>query len=124
MLMALAFSGSVLAASSISPNALLGLWKEKHVGVYHVTYSFQKDHEFEFRQIYHDGSEDKESGAWQFGTDICWVSDTGTKGNLMIHLGTDRCCHLAYFLGQNLILSEVGSNLGDVCNDRVLVKDK
>lgn len=125
MLMALALSGSVLAASSISPNALLGVWKEKDAGAFYVTYTFQNDHEFEFRQIYKNGKEDQESGAWEFGTDICRIGDEG-KGNLMIHLGTDQCCHLVYFLGKNLILDNVSGfrAINDVCADRVLVKEK
>lgn len=107
---------------------MLGVWKEKDAGASAgtATYTFQKDHEFEFRRIYKDGSGGKESGAWEMGSDICWIGDRGTKGNLMIHLGTDRCCHLAYFLGKNLILSNVGGSTfsWSVCADRVLVREK
>lgn len=127
-LVALSLSGSVLAASGLSPSALLGVWKEKDEGASGgtITYTFQKDHEFEIRRIYKDGSGGKESGAWQMGSDICWIGDRGTKGNLMIHLGTDRCCHLAYFLGKNLILNNVGSPTTgySAYADRVLVREK
>ena len=127
-LVALAFSGTVLAASSIRPGAFLGVWKEKDPGVAGgtITYTFQKDHEFEIRRIYKDSSGGKESGAWETGADICWIGNTGTKGNLMIHLGSDRCCHLAYFLGKNLTLNNVGNPTTDysVCADRVLVREK
>ena len=128
VLVASAYSVSVLAATSVSPSALLGVWKEKDevASGATVTYTFQKDHEFEIRRIYKDGSGGKEFGAWQMGTDVCWIGDRGTKGNLMIHLGTDRCCHLAYFLGKNLILNNVGNPTTSysVCADRVLVREK
>ena len=128
VLFALALSGSVLAASNLSPSELLGVWKEKtgDPSGSTITYAFQKDHEFEFTQIHKDGSGGKKSGAWQIGGDICWIGDRGTKGNLMIHLGTDRCCHLAYFLGKNLILSNVGGSTfsWSACADRVLVREK
>ena len=66
VLVASAYSVSVLAATSVSPSALLGVWKEKDEGASGatVTYTFQKDHEFEIRRIYKDGSGGKESGAW------------------------------------------------------------
>ena len=128
VLFALALSGSVLAASNISPSELLGVWKEKNrdVSGSTITYTFQNDHEFEFTQFPEDGSSSKNPGAWQMGRDICRINDTGTKGNLMIHLGTDRCCHLAYFLGKNLILSNVSGERSSwsVCADRVLVREK
>jgi hypothetical protein len=128
VLVASAYSVCVLAATSVSPGALLGVWKEKDASTSGatVTYSFQKDHDFEIRPIYKDGSGRTESGAWQMGTDVCWIGDRGTKGNLMIHLGTDRCCHLVYFLGKNLILNNFGNSTTsyDVCADRVLVREK
>ncbi len=128
VLFALALSGSVLVASNISPSELLGVWKEKnrYVSGSTITYTFQNDHEFEFTRILKDGSGGITSGAWEMGSRICWISDKGTKGNLMIHLGTDRCCHLAYFLGKNLILSNVSGERSSwsVCADRVLVREK
>ena len=123
-----AFAGSVLAMSNVSPSEIFGIWTEKtrDLSGTTITYNFQKDHEFAFTQIYKDSSDGKKSGAWQMGSDICWVGDRGTKGNLMIHLGTDRCCHLAYFLGKNLILSNVGGSNSSwsACADRVLVREK
>jgi hypothetical protein len=54
VLFALALSGSVLAASNINPSELLGVWKEKtrDASGITITYTFQKDYEFEFTQIH------------------------------------------------------------------------
>jgi len=116
VLFASALCGSVLAANSIIPSELLGVWKEKDTGYPGVlTYTFQKDHEFIFTRIFGDGSGGKKLGAWQTGKGRC---------DLMIHLGTDKCCHQAYFLGKNLILTDVDgySSSSSVCADRVLVR--
>jgi hypothetical protein len=118
--------GSVFSATSIGPGSLTGTWKEKEKGLYGVsTYNFQKDYEFQFVQ--EDGGKvNTQSGAWQLAEGICWLGDKGAKGNLIIHLGTDRCCHLAYFLGKNLVLNNVGNYASgsDVCANRVLVREK
>jgi hypothetical protein len=127
VLFTLILSGYVLAASAITSNDLLGVWKKKTAVLgTPVTYVFQKDHEFEFIQTYRDGSGGKKTGAWQMGERMCWVGDGGIKGNLMIHIETDQCCHLAYFLGKNLILSNIGgSRLSwSPCADRVLVRER
>ena len=113
---------SVFSADDISPNNLLGVWKEKDGG---AIYSFMKEHEFEFYfmptdQTKYQGARHK--GVWRMGPGICWVGEM--KGNLMIHVGTDRCCFLAQILGKNLVLSIIGIGRSySVCSDRVLVRE-
>ena len=88
-----AFLLSVMAAdASIAADniQLSGVWKEKD-GT--AVYSFLRDHEFEYRYTHPNPARDQEykKGAWRTGADICWVGEEGVKGNLMIHLGTERC---------------------------------
>ena len=85
---------------------------------------YLRDHEFEYWNTYPSRDEVHKKGTWQTGADMCWVGDGGVKGNLMIHLGTERCCHRAYFLGKNLVLNSLAKpRYGGVCDDRVLIKD-
>ena len=108
--------GSARAADKIE---LLGVWKEKD-GT--AVYSFLRGHEFKYQYIYPSREQKRKSGAYQTGTDICSVGNI--NGNLMIHLGTERCCHIAYFLGKNLVLNSIAKpRFGGVCDDRVLVKE-
>lgn len=112
-------------ASPVTEKTLRGMWKEKSGD---NVYVFSSNHEFEYRYPTHRYVNnikqewiESETGAWQFGTEMCEFGKQ--KGNLMIHLGTKRCCHIAFFLGANLVLNTVSPQQFDnVCSDRVLVK--
>lgn len=107
--------GAAIAADEIQ---LSGIWKEKD-GT--AVYSFLRDHEFEYQYTY-PRVQERKSGAYQTGADVCSVGNM--TGNLMIHLGTEKCCHIAYFLGKNLVLNAIAkSPFSSVCDDRVLIRE-
>lgn len=81
---------------------LLGVWHEREGD---AVYKFRKDHEFQYEDVL-AGKQRKAYGVWESRTFLCSLRE---GGNLMIHYETYRCCHRAYFLGKNLILSKVGA---------------
>ena len=110
--------------SFITQNALTGTWVEK---AGNATYTFGDGYNFEFhlapnpRVLGDFGTVGK--GIWTLAPDSCSVGST--KGNLYIQSGTDRCCHSAYFLGNNLVLTAiVRPQFIGVCSDRVLVRQE
>lgn len=108
-------SSTAQAADTIQ---LSGVWKEKD-GM--AVYSFLRDHEFKYQYTYPSREQEHKAGAYQTGADICSVGNI--NGNLMIHLGTERCCHIAYYLGKNLVLNAIiKPRFSGVCDDRVLVR--
>jgi len=110
--------GPIHFAIAIDGNSLLGEWKEKDGD---AVYVFKNNHEFEgtFEVLLSDKTSHR-FGAWQTGTELC--SSGKTKGNLTIYVGTQLCCHSAFFLGENLILQSIGSVTSVVCLNRVLIK--
>ncbi len=117
---------TAFAASPVTAGNIRGVWKEKSGD---NVYVFGSNHEFEYRYLnnrYVNNVKqewvERESGAWQFAPEMCELGKQ--KGNLMIHVGTKRCCHVAFFLGANLVLNSVAPPQFDgVCSDRVLVKE-
>lgn len=108
---------AVHAAPPLAEKSLLGAWREKSGA---AVYVFDRNNDFVFRQAA-EGL--PQGGAWQFAKEVCLIPQSGQKGNLMLHVGTDRCCFQAYMLGSNLILSSLPPRSYGVCSDRVLVKD-
>ena len=120
----LVYAASVtLAADATISTALLGVWKEK---TGNTTYSFLKDHEFQYQE-YHDppARPQEKKGVWEAGKDSCCLEgNRTTAGNLMIRVGTDVCCHNAYFLGKNLVLSALSApRYTGPCSNRVLTRE-
>jgi hypothetical protein len=110
--------------SFITQSDLTGTWVEKSGN---ATYVFGDGYNFEFRR-----APDPQMGGdfgtvgrgiWTLARDGCSVGST--KGNLYIQSGTDRCCHNAYFLGDNLVLTAiVRPQFISVCSDRVLTRQQ
>ena len=94
-------------------DALLGTWIEKHGD---TSYTFSSGYSLEFRT-----GRFAKHGVWTYAPGNCAVG--GTQGNLYIQAGTDRCCHNASLLGNNLVLTAVVQpRFVGVCSDRVLVR--
>lgn len=68
----------------------------------------------------------KTDGAWQQGTEVCWLGEKKQQsGNMLIYADTLQCCMTAQFLGNKLVLSEVwlkGTDELGICTNRVLLK--
>jgi hypothetical protein len=120
---ALAFAVPVSAASPLTSDAITGAWKEKSGD---ATYTFGSGYNFEFRRAPNTRVQNDfgtvESGIWTIAPENCAVGSA--KGNLYIQAGTERCCHNAYFLGNNLVLTAVVQpRFVGVCSDRVLIRE-
>jgi len=125
-LAALTVDTVAFAATPVTEATLRGTWKEKSGD---KVYVFGNKHEFEYRFLnnrYVNNVKqewvEREAGAWEFGPEICALGNI--KGNLFTHVGTQRCCHTAYFLGSNLVLTSVAPpRFEGACSDRVLVRE-
>ncbi len=114
----LALSTAAIAATPVTESKLRGVWIEKGGD---TVYSFGKNHEFEFRYVNSATKKvESELGAWEFGLGMCELGKA--RGNIFTHVGTQRCCHNAYFLGTNLVLVSLAPQYG-ACSDRVLVRE-
>lgn len=112
------------AESPLTQSALTGTWVEK---AGEATYVFGDGYNFEYRRSPHPRLSGDvgtiQKGIWRLASDICSVGSS--KGNLYVQAGTERCCHSAYFLGNNLVLTAIPEPmqaLNVVCSDRVLVR--
>ena len=112
----------VIKYRPISSSDLFGTWVEKSGD---ASFIFGDGYNFEYRvppnpKLLGDSGTDGK-GIWTLGPGSCSVGDT--KGNLYIQSGTSRCCHNAYFLGANLVLTAVvPPRFIGVCSDRVLIR--
>jgi len=103
--------------------SLTGSWKEKSGN---AIYIFGDAYNFEYHLAPNPRVQKDlgfvQKGIWTLSTENCSVGQA--KGNLYIQAGTDRCCHNAYFLGENLVLTALAPpTFGGVCSDRVLIRD-
>jgi hypothetical protein len=120
----------ILSGPFYEVNSIVGRWKDESFPSSYQ-YEFKKGNEFVYTYKWNVSSAQTTThvykGVWETGEWIIPGSSSFNKTcNLTIYVGTEECCFDFRFAGKNLVLTNKysSSSLGDMCEDRVLIREE